>query len=257
MDAKAKKMVVVGAVTAVLVSVLALSIIVVGGSRLLLGSRYTLSANFQDAQGLNIGSIVSLAGIQIGNVTSIKVHPDSNSVIVNLLVDEDHQKKITNVSKATIKTMGVLGDKFIYIEPANTGTPLKDGEFISVDQAPDFLTSLDNRASDLQYVGEILKESAELLKSINDNNRAALLVENLKNTSENLKELTGRRETHEAIIHMARILKKLDEGDGTLGRLINDPSLYDRLMDLTGASSRNRFLAPLIQNSIESSESSP
>ncbi len=255
MDKKAKKLTYVGIITAGLTGLLVASIIIIGGSKMLFGARYNLTANFDSAQGLYVGSIVSLAGVKIGNVTKITVHPNNNTVLVKLNLDHKYSNRITDESTASIRTMGVLGDKFIYIEPRSSGKQLTSGDIIPVESKADFMTSLNERAPDLKYVGEILRDSAELMKSINENNRAALLVENLKNTSENLDKLSGSLEAHQAILHLSRVLKKLDEGNGTLGRLINDPSLYERLMDLTGASSRNRFLEPLIQNSIESSKS--
>lgn len=255
MDEKTKKLTYVGILTAGLAGLIAASVITIGGSNMFFGSTYTLSANFQNAEGLFVGSIVSLAGVRIGNVTKVSVHPDNPSVIVKMKLNQEFENRITSESVAQLKTMGVLGDKFVYIEPKNTGKTLTSGDMIAVLEAQDFMTSLNDRAPDLKYVSDILKSSAELMQSINRNDRAALLVENLKNTSENLNKLTGSPAAHQAMLHLSRVLKKLDEGDGTLGRLINDPSLYERLMDLTGASSRNRFLEPLIQNSIESSKS--
>lgn len=252
MDAKNKRLVIVGIFTSVLTALLALSIIIIGGNQMFLASRYSLLTNFKDAQGLYEGSIVSLAGVQIGNVIKISIHPQDSSVLVKLSIDKSYSQRITSESVAAVKTMGVLGDKYIYIEPSSTGNSLDDGDILAVALQKDFLSALNSRSDDLAHLGEILKESSDLLKVFNNQNRAALLMENLTNTSKNLNELTGRKEASEAIIRFARILKKIDTGEGTLGRLINDPSLYDRMMDLTGASSRKRFLKPLIQNSLES-----
>jgi phospholipid/cholesterol/gamma-HCH transport system substrate-binding protein len=51
-------------------------------------------------------------------------------------------------------------------------------------------------------------------------------------------------------------MKKIDRGQGTLGALVNDSSLHNRLSRLLGASPRNQFLKPIIRDSIQTHEQS-
>lgn len=251
METQTQRFFIVGVFVAVTTMLLVLSIVLIGGNQMFFSGRFTVTAEFDDAQGLAVGSIVSLAGIQVGNIRRIEVHTEESKVVLELSIDKRYRPRVTTNSVASIRTMGALGDKYVYVEPGKGGSPLEDGQKIASSSRKDFLDALEERSTDLKHIGEILKETSELVRSLNENNRAASLVENLAASSQNIKEITSRKEAHDAIISLGRIMRKIDQGDGTLGRLVNDPALYERLMDLSGASARNRFLKPLIQSTVE------
>lgn len=253
MEEKGRRLFFVGVFVAVAVTLLVLSIVLIGGNQMFFSSRYYLLAKFRDAQGLTEGSVVSLAGIQVGNVSEIALHPDESSVIVRLALDERFQPRITRKSIASVRSMGPLGDKYVYIEPGPPAEAIAAGEILPSVVRKDFLEALEEQSGDLEEVGAILRKTSKLMTDLTENNRAALVMDNLAAASKNLKELTGRAETDQSLRSLSRILRKVDEGEGTLGRLVNDAALYERLIDLTGASSRNRFLKPLIRSTVESS----
>lgn len=253
MENKSRRLFLVGVFVATATVLLVLSIILIGGNQMFFSSRYQLLAKFNDAQGLSEGSVVSLAGIQVGNVSETAVHPDENSVIVRLAIDDSFQDRITKNSVASVRSMGPLGDKYVYIEPGQPSEPLIDGAIIPSVVRKDFIEALEEQSADIAKVGDILSKTSDLMNQLTAENRTALVMENLAAASKNLKDITDRPETHQTLRSLSRILKKVDEGEGTLGRLVNDPSLYERLMDLTGASARNRFLKPLIRSTVESS----
>lgn len=228
-----------------------LIIIILGGNQFVFSKKYILSAQFKQAQGLGSGSIVSLAGISVGHVKELKFSRESNAIKVYLSLNEDFQDQITSEAIASVKTQGALGDKYIYITPSPTGRPLQDGQTLKVDDKPDFLEAISERSEDFKGAGDIINELSSLLKNINDQNRSALLMENLTRTSKNLSQLTGDPDVKKTLIHLGNILKKVDEGDGTLGRLINDSALHEKIMSLLGDSPRNRYLKPLIQKSLQ------
>ncbi len=58
----------------------------------------------------------------------------------------------------------------------------------------------------------------------------------------------------ETLVPMSSVMKKVDKGQGTLGALVNDPSFYNRMMGFVGDSPRNKFLKPIIRDSIQTSE---
>ena len=226
------------------------TVLILGGNQFVFKEQISLKTQLKQAQGLGEGSLVSLAGIPIGYVTTLEMGGDMASVIVNLDIDQSFQSQITTDAVATVKTQGALGDRYIYIKPVPSGTVLQNGDFLKADNKPDILDAFSEKTEDFQKAGDVVRELAELMKNLNAENRSALLMENLTRTSKNLNVLTGDPELKKSLAHLKNILKKVDEGDGTLGRLINDPSLYDRIMQIMGDSPRNRYLKPLIQNSI-------
>lgn len=60
---------------------------------------------------------------------------------------------------------------------------------------------------------------------------ADTLMANLKESSEDLKKIS--KELDETVDHLNQILLKINDGDGTIGRLINDPSLYENADSLS------------------------
>jgi len=64
---------------------------------------------------------------------------------------------------------------------------------------------------------------------------------------------TKMKDVTTAAKHMKSILAKIDNGEGTVGALINDPSLYDDVKNLLGGANRNKVLKYFIKKSVETS----
>ncbi len=93
---------------------------------------------------------------------------------------------------------------------------------------------------------DTVREAQILLKNLNADGNSGKLVKNLVDTTDSIKKLTdkGRLET---LDRMNSILEKIDKGDGTLGSLVNDPTIYRKLSGFLGESRREKFLTPLIE----------
>ncbi|MGA9070903.1 MAG: MCE family protein [Terracidiphilus sp.] len=99
-----------------------------------LNHRLTLRTYFSDAQGLRAGSPVSLAGVEIGKVTTVRVLSQSGKNIaeITFLISTPYDLKIPNNAAITTASAGILGDTFLVIKtdgasgpPATNGTVLK------------------------------------------------------------------------------------------------------------------------------------
>ena len=106
---------------------------------------YTVSAHFLKVGGLTIGSDVRLNGIKVGTVISQKLNPEDYvaEIKMSLASDLKHPKD----SSAIIASDGLMGNKFIKLEPGKDSEILKDGDEIS--NTKDFKTLED-------MVGEII-----------------------------------------------------------------------------------------------------
>jgi phospholipid/cholesterol/gamma-HCH transport system substrate-binding protein len=261
MESSLSKEVKVGIFTAVGIVLFCLSIILLGGDKMFFAAREELKVRLPQVQGLGQGSVVSLSGVPIGNVDGIKFVEKSHDVEVTLDIDEDALKRITEGSKATVKTQGALGDKYIYIEPGPVDAPaLKAGALIETDRSPDFLDLIAQKGAEMGEVVDVIKEMRILLQSMNQDGRSGRLFSNLAQASgEMSKFLVEGRETMrslrtDAIQPLSSVMKKIDNGQGTMGALVNDSTLHNRINSFFGEQPRNKFLKPLIRESIETNE---
>jgi phospholipid/cholesterol/gamma-HCH transport system substrate-binding protein len=61
----------------------------------------------------------------------------------------------------------------------------------------------------------------------------------------------GESELKKTLRHLGNVAQKLDSGQGTLGGLINDPSLHERLKELVGAGQQKKGTKSLLRSTIE------
>lgn len=229
------------------------SIILLGGDKVFFKSTYTLRTMFEDVQGLSRGSVVSLEGVPVGNVHSMNFVAQSKKIEVLMDIDTQFRKRITAGSLASVKTQGALGDKFIFIQGGPLDAPaLADNAFVDTNNEGDLLDMISKKGAEFAQILEVFKEVRELVHSMNADNRMGHLMQNLVADSSDLKEVLS--ESRKPIAKLDSILTKIDRGDGTLGALINDPTLHTRLTQMLGGNTRNKFLTPMIRESIKESE---
>ena len=76
---------------------------------------YSLSAEFSDAGGLQSGARVELAGVEIGRVSSVSLTPSLTKARVTFQLQSDIA--LPQDSRAAIKTAGLIGERYIDLEP--------------------------------------------------------------------------------------------------------------------------------------------
>jgi len=88
---------------------------------------YRLMAKFENTSGLKRGAVIEIAGVKIGTVTSIVLEPETQESLVWLEIDQDVE--VQDDAVASIRTAGIIGDKFIKITTGG-GDLLIDGDEI-------------------------------------------------------------------------------------------------------------------------------
>jgi phospholipid/cholesterol/gamma-HCH transport system substrate-binding protein len=81
------------------------------------GKGYQIFANFDNVSGLKTGSSVEVAGVHVGQVSSIHLTPFSQARVSMLL---QPGLKIHEDAIASIRTKGIIGDKFVKLSPGNS-----------------------------------------------------------------------------------------------------------------------------------------
>lgn len=240
------------------------SILALDGDRALLTRYANLKVKMEQVQGLNEGSIVSLSGIRIGNVETFEFAPGENALLLTLKVEAHTLERIPVSSTVEVRTQGALGDKYVYISPGPLSDPrIPDGGELKPAASTDLLDMLSQRGSEAAQVFDILTETRKLLASLNHDGRMDRLMTNLAETSNQLKaasiearalltDLRGEnpQKVQKAIAHLESILGKVDRGEGSLGALINDPSLHEQLKNLTGGNHRKKYLESILRTSV-------
>ena len=123
---KAKLEMVVGVF--VLVGILCLGYLAVklGKLELVSGDVYEVDSQFNTASGLKPGSTIEIAGVEVGRVRGIVLKEDR--AMVKLAVN--NTVKLYTDTIASIKTRGIIGEKFLALSPGGGGDPLKPGDTI-------------------------------------------------------------------------------------------------------------------------------
>lgn len=105
---------------------------------------YHVLAKFDNIGDLKAGAPVSMAGVNIGEVESIRFDPQDYKAAVTLRIDKSYNQ-IPDDSDASIQTQGLLGGKYIGIGPGGSDMYLKDGSTIAFTQSAIVLESLVNK----------------------------------------------------------------------------------------------------------------
>ncbi len=86
---------------------------------------YSVKARFISISGLKEGASVELAGVKIGSVSAIQLHLEDYEAEVELSIDKN--VKLQEDVIASIRTQGIIGDKFIKISPGGAEEYLQEG----------------------------------------------------------------------------------------------------------------------------------
>jgi phospholipid/cholesterol/gamma-HCH transport system substrate-binding protein len=111
-----------------------------GGSK----TGYHVLAKFDNIGDLKPGAQVSMAGVTIGEVESIKFDPKDYKAAVTLRISNTYNQ-IPDDSDASIQTQGLLGGKYIGIGPGGSDMYLKDGSTVPFTQSAIVLETLVNK----------------------------------------------------------------------------------------------------------------
>jgi phospholipid/cholesterol/gamma-HCH transport system substrate-binding protein len=220
-----------------------------GGFEDWLKGRYVLNARFERVDGLDIEDPVTLSGVEVGKVKGFEIAGDR----VNVALFVDKEAVVPKGSIARIESESPLGGKYIGIKMGPLDAPaLVDGEELETEEAAD-LTKI------MQDMADVAQEVRVMVGSFNENQERVLgevgdiLGENRENIRESFATLSRivteneegiteivesmREAGPELLIAMesvSEIAEKIRSGEGTIGRLVQDESLYDDMQALAG-----------------------
>jgi phospholipid/cholesterol/gamma-HCH transport system substrate-binding protein len=225
-------------------------IFAVGGDAGLFSGRYHLKTRFPNAGGLQSGSVVRLAGVNVGAVD--EVYLDGAVVEVVLRVRPDVQNKITELSVAQVGSVSLLGEGAVDITASTQGTPLKDWAYIRSAKTPGQIADVAENATqtlaqasafiaDLRAgkgtVGKLVTED-ELYLQLNGVIRATedviRAVKQGKGPAGTLiNNETAARNLERALANLDQVTTNIAAGKGSIGTLLNDDAFAKSLSATT------------------------
>lgn len=123
---KAKLELVVGAFVLVGIICLGYLSIKLGKLEIIGGHLYNIEAEFDSVTGLKPGATVEIAGVEVGRVKAIRLKEDQGLVTLSIRNDV----KLFSDTIASIKTRGIIGEKFVSLSPGGGGEVLQAGSKI-------------------------------------------------------------------------------------------------------------------------------
>jgi phospholipid/cholesterol/gamma-HCH transport system substrate-binding protein len=191
------------------------------GGKLFRQEGYSLVAGFDSLRELKPGDEVRMAGVKVGVVESTALNPAKRRAEAVLRMDPD--TKIPNDAVGTISMSGLIGTNYLSIDFGTPGVPvLPPGAELRTKTTPDFNTIL----ADLGDLGQKLQGALGAFgDAMGSGGKGPGLFQKLD------KLVTDNQEKISATMsNLQDITTKINRGDGTLGKLVNDPALHDELL---------------------------
>lgn len=163
-------------------------------------------------------------------------------VEVRLDIDPEYLGRISRDSEISIESRGLIGDSFIDISPGTFGVPpVRQGEYYVIEsvQSAGFREIMTGANDVVANFGVLSEQFKEIVKRIDPSRVGSDMGDILKDTQQTI------REANRTFSHATSLLDEMQRGEGTVGRLVADPELYNRL---TASLEKFNALAENIQN---------
>lgn len=198
---------------------------------------YEIIAGFETLKELKEGDDVRMAGVKVGDVARTRLTGRRAEAVLRI----DSDKKIRSDAFAVIVTQGLIGTGYVSIDLGSEAAPfLREGAEIRTRTGADLNTVM----AQLGELGKKLEGAlGNLGTALGGDGRSPGIVQKLDSM------LTENRESiQRTTANLQQITDKVNKGEGTLGRLINDPRLHDELLAgvaeiKSGAAQAKSFIA--------------
>jgi phospholipid/cholesterol/gamma-HCH transport system substrate-binding protein len=227
------------------------------GTTGLFTKKIVLRAYVDDAGGLRVGAPVRLEGVDIGNVTSIRVVPDPARrlapVEVAMKVTTRYADSMTTGCQAALATAGVLGEVYMNLDCRTArGGPLKNDAELQTQEVPQLQDVVRASQSTLQNVNVLLSQLSGIVSYIQSGkgsigkiiydpslyDRANATLSQLQNITDEINSPKGSigkvlnstelyDKLNASLDSVNKIIDEVNSGQGTVGKFLKDPALYD------------------------------
>ena len=222
-DSPNKRAVIVGIFVFVGVLFLVGGILMVGNLHETFKRKMQIVSFFDNVNGLQKGNNIWFSGVKIGTVSNLRFYGKSQ-VAVSLNIETKIQQYIRKDALVKISSDGLIGNKILVIYGGTQAyDPVNEGDTLAVEKAV---------------------SSEEMMTTLQENNKNLLVITTgFKDITTDFKDVATNFKT---------ISKKLTTNDGSIGKLLNDNTLYDNIntttVSLKNASAKAQELVGELSN---------
>jgi phospholipid/cholesterol/gamma-HCH transport system substrate-binding protein len=225
----------VGITVAVALAVIMAGTFLIGREQRFWERKQTYEIRFTRINGLHVGSPVSLTGVEIGSVQEVSFPSDPNVsyISVGVRISGSAAGRIREDSLARIRTIGLLGDKYVEISGGSPQSPMLPPESIIPSADPiDYEALLGESGDIITNIVETTNSLRNVLASIE--NGEGLLGQMVKNREQGATTLTDLQKTvahvESTAAALERMAKEVEAGKGAFGVLLKRGEEARRLL---------------------------
>jgi phospholipid/cholesterol/gamma-HCH transport system substrate-binding protein len=216
----------VGVVITLALLTLFVTVFFAGNIQNLFSPKIQIKAEIKDIRGLRKGAPVWISGIEVGSVKNIDLNPE-HGTLVEMLINKGAAKFIKKDSKASVLTMGLLGDKYIEISDGSAqAEPIKPGDMIQGTTQLEIQDIVNASSESIQKVTGFMDKFGSFIEKIEKGEGTIAKFLTDPSIYDNLRDTTKT---------LSMILKDFKESEGTMKLLMKDPSLYNKLLSTTSS----------------------
>jgi len=256
---------------------LVLAIFLVGGKDSLFNDNIYIKSYFDNVEGLRTGAAVRLNGLNVGSVSDVRLmEMNQYRVEVTMRIKRDVQEFMRLDSEASIETEGIIGSKIVVISPGSKGNAvIKDGGVIMSKAAVNMTQIIAETQDIMTYMKDLTREFSEVLgkvnrgegtmgKLVNDDELYFEAVNIVQSADTALNIMVGRLEkmsgfiiglgtsvesivgnVDSAALDLRSLISTIERGEGALGALISDESVYDSIKTVVRNLTQTTYAARL------------
>ena len=191
----------------------------------ILSHKLTVTTFFENSAGLKTGAAVELQGVTIGTVKAVTIDnsPERKLTPVKVVMklDDKYSSSLKKDSKASLSTVGVLGDTVVDINSQfAVGPRLQDGDELKTTETPSLT--------------DVVKASQGTIESLNVIlAKMNVIVDNIQSGKGSVGQLINNPDLYnkadKTVDELLLLEKNLNAGRGSIGKLMTDDTLYNRL----------------------------
>jgi len=204
---------------------LAVLIFLMSGTGGLFTKKIVLKTYFDNANGLRVGAPVRLSGVDIGNVSGIRVVNDPGKqltpVEVTMKVNTKYLFNLRKDSLTLLSTAGVLGETYIDIDSSQSRlAQVQNGDVLPSREVPDFSAMVRSGQSTLQNMDALLKRMDRIV---------AFVESGQGSVGKLVYDPTLYNRLNTTVTEFQNLVNEVTAGNGTIGKLVSDDELYQKV----------------------------
>lgn len=219
----------------------AAGLFMIGDRRLLFAEQFELMTTFTKVSGLEVGTTVRVAGLDAGEVLEIGLPSvPSEPFRVRMRLREDLHHLVRTDSVCAVQSDGLVGSAFIQVSPGTDAAPIvQPGQTIKGIDMIEFGDLIQEGRDTFRTVTrEVMELKGDVTEAIDAATAAVTTVDTVVNdVGTELEQMVkvstkAMGEVQKVLADAQVIVANVKAGEGTIGQLITDDALYERMKGL-------------------------